>query len=339
MIYHYRIWPTVSTEYISPAAKMITGYSAEEMMADPTVGPRIIHPDDRELARAMIEHPRRYLVPTIIRYVRPNGEIVHVEHRNTPICDEEGRVVALEGIGRDVSETLAIHDRLRASEAQLRRLTARLHSAREVERASLSRELHDELGQSLTSLKIDLTRTVRDLLPLGLAPEVIDRIQSMVGNIDVTTEAVRRLATALRPPALDHLGLAAAIELEASAVARRTGLRCRISGSLRTTGLTSDQTTAVFRIVQEALTNVARHAGASAVRLIMRQTSESISVKIHDNGRGITTVERDDPSSIGVLGMRERAELIGARLAITARPGKGSAVLIVVPLPGNAERS
>jgi two-component system sensor histidine kinase UhpB len=332
MIYHYRVWPTIGTEYISPAAGTITGYTAEEMMADPTVGVRIVHPDDRELAREMIEHPQRFLVPTVIRYVRPNGEVVHVEHRNTPIFDDHGRVVAIEGIGRDVTDTLAIHDRLRASETQLRRLTASLHSAREAERASLSRELHDELGQSLTSLKIDLTRTVRDLMPLGLAPGLIDRIQSMVGNIDVTTEAVRRLATALRPPALDHLGLAAAIELEGSAFARRTGLRCRTSGSLRTTGLTADQTTAVFRIVQEALTNVARHAGASAVRLIMRQTSENISVKIHDNGRGITDDELDDPSSIGVVGMRERAELIGAHLAITARPGKGTAVLIVVPL-------
>ena len=118
-----------------------------------------------------------------------------------------------------------------------------------------------------------MTRTVRDLLPLRLAPEMIDRMQSMVGTIDVATETVRQLATTLRPPALDHLGLAAAIELEGAAVSRRTGLRCRVTGNLRTTAMTTEQTTAVFRIVQEALTNVVRHAGASAIRIAMRQTA------------------------------------------------------------------
>jgi signal transduction histidine kinase len=155
-------------------------------------------------------------------------------------------------------------------------------------------------------------------------------MQSMVGNIDVATETVRRLATNLRPPALDHLGLAAAIELEAAAVARRTGLRCRVTGRLRTSG-TPEQTTAVFRIVQEALMNVVRHAGASAVRIVMRDTPGHLSVKIQDNGRGITARQLDDPGSIGLLGMRERAELIGGQLQITSKRGKGTAILIMAP--------
>jgi two-component system sensor histidine kinase UhpB len=332
MIYRYRVWPTVATEYISPAAETITGYTAEEMMADPTVGARIVHPEDRELTRAMIDHPEQYRAPTVVRYLRPNGDVVSVEHRNTPVYDDAGRVIAVEGIGRDVTERLAIETRVRESESQLRKLAAGIEAAREKERTFIARELHDELGQTLTSIKMDLTRTARDLNPLRLPPDLIDRIQSIVGNIDVATETVRRLATALRPPALDHLGLTAAIELEALAVARRTGLRCRISGRLRTTGLKPEQTTAVFRIVQEALTNVARHAGASAIRLTMRQTPENMSVKIHDNGRGLTADELADRSSLGLLGMRERAESIGARLAITAQPGKGTAILIAVPL-------
>ena len=287
------------------------------------MGFRIVHPDDRPLAIAMAERAVDFQTPTVLRYVRPDGRIVSVEHRNTPIFDDQGRVVAIEGIGRDVTETLAIHNRLRVSETQLRRLAAGLHSARESERAHVARELHDELGQTLTSLKIDLTRTVRDLIPHQLTPEMIDRMQSMVGGIEVATETVRRLATSLRPPALDHLGLAAAIELEGAALARRTGLRVRTSGNLRTTRLTAEQTTAVFRIVQEALTNVVRHADASAVRIVMRQTPQHISVNIQDNGRGSAPRRIDDPASIGLLGMRERAELIGARLAISGRAGQG----------------
>jgi two-component system sensor histidine kinase UhpB len=339
MIYRFRVFPTPGTEYVSPAAGAITGYTAEEMMRDPLMGIRIIHPDDREQAIAMSQRPEAFQTPTVLRYVRPDGRLVSVEHRNTPIFDDEGRVVAIEGIGRDVTESLAIQDRLRASEKQLRHLAARLHSNRESERAYVARELHDELGQTLTSLKMDLMRTVRDLIPLPFAPAMIDRMQSMVGGIDVATETVRRLATALRPAALDHLGLAAAIELEGAAVSRRTGLRCRVSGSLRTTGMTPEQTTAVFRIVQEALTNVVRHANASAIKIAMRQTPNDLSVRIHDNGRGISTQALDDPASIGLLGMRERAELIGAKLAITAQPGKGTAILITVPVASARDAS
>ncbi|MCU1383562.1 MAG: hypothetical protein JWL71_2259 [Acidobacteria bacterium] len=338
MIYRYRVFPDPQTEYVSPAAAAITGYTAEQMMSEPTMGLRIVHPDDRQLAVAMIEDAERFQAPTVLRYVRPDGRVVSVEHRNTPIFDDTGRVVAIEGIGRDVTESLAIHDRLRVSETRLRRLAASLHSARESERANVARELHDELGQALTSLKIDLTRTLRDLIPLHLAPEMVDRMQSMVGGIEVATETVRRLATALRPPALDHLGLAAAIELEGAALARRTGLRCRISGNLRAAGLTNEETTAVFRIVQEALTNIVRHADASVVRIVMRETQRHMSVTVQDNGRGITATAIDDAASIGLLGMRERAELIGARLEISGQAGKGTVVVITLPNPDGRGR-
>jgi PAS domain S-box-containing protein len=331
LIYRYAIAP-LRCEYISPAATTITGYSPQDFYADRLLPEKALHPEDRWLLTAGQLHPETLRDPFLVRWCHPDGRIVAVEHRNTPVYTDTGRLIAIEGIGRDVTETLAIHDRLRRSETHLRRLTASLHKARETERAHVARELHDELGQTLTSLKLDLTRTVRDLLPLQLAPAMIDRMQSMVGGIEVATESVRRLATALRPPALDHLGLGAAIELEASAVARRTGLRCRISGTLRTAGLGVDKTTAVFRIVQEALTNIVRHADASAIRLTMRQTEDQFTVKIQDNGRGITPAQLTNPSSIGVLGMQERAELIGAQLTISTKPGKGTAIVIVAPL-------
>jgi PAS domain S-box-containing protein len=334
MIYRYRVWPTRSTEYISPAAALITGYTAEEMMADPAMGLRIVHPDDRELAAAMIEHAEQFRSPIVLRYIRRDGRVACVEHRNHPVFDQDGRIVAIEGIGRDVTESLTIRDHLLASEQQLRNLAARVQSARESERAHVARELHDELGQSLTGLKMDVIRHLRDLVPLRVAPAMIDRLQSMVGRIEVATETVRRIATALRPPALDHLGLGAAIELEGAALLQQTGIRCRVSGTLRTDGMTPEQMIAVFRIVQEALTNIVRHAQASAVRITMRRTSATVSVKVHDNGRGIAPRALNDPASIGLIGMRERADLIGARLAITSQPVKGTAVLIAVPVAG-----
>ena len=212
--------------------------------------------------------------------------------------------------------------------SQLRQLAARIEAAREQERADVSRELHDELGQTLTALKLEVARTVPDLLKQGINHDSIDRLQSMIGGIDVAQETVRRLATSLRPPALDHLGLVAAIELEGAALARRTGIRCRVAGNRRVSRLNPIQTTAVFRIVQEALTNVVRHASASAIVIAINGTSRSTSVRVRDNGRGMTAEQMAHPTAIGLLGMRERAELIGATLTITSKPGKGTIVAL-----------
>jgi two-component system, NarL family, sensor histidine kinase UhpB len=323
-------------QYVSPAATRLTGRTPEEFLADPESAWSAVHPDDRALARAMRTDPEASIDPVVLRWVHPDGSIVPVEHSNSPVYDASGRLIAFEGIGRDITEPLAIQTRLRESESQMRRLAASITSAREAERADVARELHDELGQTLTGLKLELTRTVRDLMRRGLEPQMIDRMQSMVGSIEVATETVRRLASTLRPPALDHLGLGAAIELEAAAVARRTGVRCRIAGSVGDDALTSEQTTAVFRIVQEALTNVVRHANASAVKISMRQTTRSTSLTIADNGRGINPKALADPVSIGLLGMRERAQLIGARLSISGRPGKGTSVVVTVPSAGRS---
>ena len=141
---------------------------------------------------------------------------------------------------------------------------------------------------------------------------------------------MRRLATSLRPPALDHLGLVAAIELEAAALARRTGLRCRVVGNRRIARLDPAHTTAVFRIVQEALTNAVRHASASAISIAINGTSASTSLTVQDNGRGVTDAQLTDPRAIGIVGMRERAELIGASLTVTSKPGKGTTVSMVI---------
>ena len=330
MIYRLAVVPH-GLQYVSPAAERLTGRTPQEFLADPEAAWSAVHPEDREKARAMRTHPEASGDPVVLRWVHPDGSIVCVEHRNSPVYDASRQLIAFEGIGRDITEPLAIQTRLRDSESQLRRLAASLNSAREAERADVARELHDELGQTLTGLKLEMTRTVRDLMRRGLEPQMIDRMQSMVGSIEVATETVRRLASTLRPPALDHLGLGAAIELEAAAIARRTGVRCRIAGSVGDDALTSEQSTAVFRIVQEALTNVVRHANASAVKISMRQTTRSTSLTIADNGRGINQKEVADPVSIGLLGMRERAQLIGAKLSISGRPGKGTAVVVTVP--------
>jgi PAS domain S-box-containing protein len=324
VIYRYRVHPTFETEYVSPAATAICGRTPEEFAADPELSFRLIHPDDRSKALAMREDPERFTAPIVLRWLHDDGRIVYVEHRNTPVFDADGRLVAIEGIGRDITE------RLRQSESQLRRLAVSVEQARENERTLIARELHDELGQSLTAIKLELARTARALTRQRLEPEAIDSLQSIVGGIDVATETVRRLATSLRPPALDHLGLVAAIELEAATLMRRTGIRCRVAGNRKMPPLDPTETTGTFRIVQEALTNVVRHASASAVAIWIVGSSKSTMVKIQDNGRGMSPDETKDRTALGLLGMHERAEMIGATLTITSTPGKGTSVCLVL---------
>ncbi|HEV3140562.1 MAG TPA: PAS domain-containing protein [Vicinamibacterales bacterium] len=335
MIYRYRLFPTYQSEYVSPAVTMLTGHTPEEFMADPELAFRLIHRDDRSLALAIRKDPKRFREPIILRWVHDDGRIVQVEHRNVPVFDSHGRLVALEGIGRDVTDRLAIETRLRASERRMRQLAASVEQARENERRDIARELHDELGQSLTAIKLELARTVQALTKRQLPPESLDSLQSMFGGIDVAIETVRRLATSLRPPALDYLGLVAAIETEAAVIARRTGIRCQVTGNRNVPQLDPEQTTAVFRIVQEALTNVVRHASASSVKIRIDGTPAGVSVKVQDNGRGARLKEQADRSALGVLGMRERAEMIGGALAITSAPGKGTSVSFALDgIPG-----
>jgi len=219
---------------------------------------------------------------------------------------------------------------------QMRRLAASLQSAREDERADLARELHDELGQTLTAIKLELARTVDALKGSHSPLPVMNRLQSLVGLVDIGVAMVSRIAMKLRPPALDHLGLAEAIRWEAAAFQARSGLRCHVLGRKSETtdsALTHGQQTALFRIFQEALTNIVRHADASAVRVRLTETRGGFELRITDNGRGITRAEIADAGSIGLLGMRERAMQAGARLAISGSPGKGTLVTVRVPLP------
>jgi len=332
MVYRYRVYPHHATEYVSPAALALTGRRPEEFLKDPELGVGAIHPDDRPHALAMRSDPERFRKPIVLRWIHPDGRVVHVEHRNTPVYDAEGRLIAIEGIGRDVTETLSIHHKLRDSERQLRMLAAKVESARETERTHVARELHDELGQGLTALKLELTRLIHRLLKSAVDISTIDSAQALVGGIEVATETVRRLVTSLRPPALDHLGLVAAIELDAAGLSHRTGVRCRIVGNRQITALNPATTTAVFRIVQEALTNIARHANASAIAIRIHGSSRLTSVKIQDNGRGMAEDQISDPTAIGLLGMRERAELVGAELTIISKPGRGTTITVRVPV-------
>ena len=193
--------------------------------------------------------------------------------------------------------------------SRLHPLSLRLEVAREEERARVARELHDDLGQVLTSLKLEFMWLVDELRKSEPKPgiQLVNKLQSLIGLIEVSIQSVRQISSDLRPAVFDHLGLSEAIQWEATKFEARTGIRCRVSWKLKNEPTDRTRQLALFRILQEALTNVARHAHAGAVRISVRERAGCYVLSIKDNGRGITKAELSSVESIGLLGMSERA--------------------------------
>jgi len=218
---------------------------------------------------------------------------------------------------------------LETSRDQLRALAARLESQRETERAEIAREIHDELGQSLTSLQLGLAWLTHTVKP---TPKVRTKLDSMSSLVRATIRSVRDVAVRLRPGVLDELGLVKTLRSEARAFAEHTGIPCRFETNLR--NVTCDRTgsIAVFRIVQAALTNVARHAHASRVVVALRKTRNDLVVTVRDDGRGITRTQLVKPGACGVIGMRERALALDGTLTLAGSRGKGTTLTVHLPV-------
>jgi signal transduction histidine kinase len=218
-------------------------------------------------------------------------------------------------------------ERLRESEDKLRRLAAHLISIREEERAHIAREIHDELGQVLTGLKMEVTWLAKRLKERPL----IEKTDSMCQLIDSTVQTVRKIATGLRPEMLDDMGLVAAVAWQAKEFQKRTGIRCRVKLPAESK-FDIDVSTTMFRIFQEILTNVARHSRATRVDIELGLPNDQVTLEVSDNGVGIQDNELHAKKSLGLLGMQERALLFGGDVRISGSPGHGTRVSVAIPL-------
>jgi signal transduction histidine kinase len=246
-----------------------------------------------------------------------------------------------EALVQEIAERTQAEERLKNSRSQLRRLAAHLQSVREEERMRIAREIHDELGQALTGLKMDLSwlgHKASEVGPAVLHLGLLEKIRAMTDLADATIKTVRKIATELRPGVLDDLGLIAAIEWQAQEFQTRTGIQCQVVLPPDEVPLDQERSTAVFRIFQEILTNVARHARATAVDSRLTRAADSLILEVTDNGRGITENEISGSKSLGLLGMRERALLLGGEVTISGTPGQGTTVTVSIPL-GELKRS
>jgi len=289
-------------------------------------------PDVAELRKRHLEQVVRARQPIRFDDIRAG---VHLDNVLTPILDADGLVTRVAVLSRDVTASRAAELQVHKSREELRRLTVGLQREIEKVRSEIAREIHDDLGQQLTALRMDL-RWIHEHVA-GEAAAVRERADAASALLDNLTSAVRRIAAELRPTMLDHLGLWAAIEWLAEDFEQRFELECALDLDAEETGLEPEQTIALFRTVQEALTNVARHANASRVTIRSHLEGELLVLEVRDNGQGFDPDDLSSPDrSLGLLGMRERLHHLGGKVDIRSRPGQGTRVFIGIPLNGNS---
>jgi signal transduction histidine kinase len=244
-----------------------------------------------------------------------------------PAVQQPREMVALAAAFNQMVEMRSTAEkRMAEDERKLKALSDRLLEIQEDERARIARELHDDLGQALTALKMDVTGLVQLVGTEALAP-LADRI---LKTIDQTVTSVQRISSELRPSVLDDLGLFAALEDEARLFEERSGIECELSLNTQRQ-VSGSMATTVYRIAQEALTNVARHSDATRVEIRIRQVAEELLLDIRDDGKGVTLEQIDNEHSLGLIGIRERADLLGGIVHIEGFPGRGTIVSVRLP--------
>lgn len=298
-----------------------------------------IHPDDRERVEKIIQQSVQDKTSFKFenKIIRADGEERVLLCRGEVLTDEEGNITKLFGTGLDITERKEKEEKLRRYSEQLRNLSARIQDAREEERIRISRELHDELGQMLTVLKMDISMVVdnmeHDVIPGSVREAVKGELQMILERINVIIKSVQRITSELRPEVLDDLGLEEAIDWQAGEFEKRTGLEINFEAVQIDSGRINDeQATTLFRVFQETLTNVFRHAEASRVDIKLKMDEDNLLLIVQDNGVGIKETERDAPSSLGIISIRERTELLGGIVQIHGKQGKGTTVEAKIPV-------
>jgi len=341
----------------------------EETLADSGLRPSVITVDTREQFEAELSHKppdiilSDYYLPTfdgsaaleIAKQLAPDvpfifvtgvfGEEVVIEMLKKGATDYvlKTRLARLvPAINRALRETMQkrenqkAQEKLRRSHDQLRALTGHLQFVREKERTRIAREVHDELGQALTGLKLDLSWLSGRIT----GERTLQRkVKAMSAHIDTTIQAVRRIATELRPGVLDSLGLAAAIEWQTTDFQERTGIQCSVEIDVKEAISDREFSTMCFRIFQETLTNIVRHAKATHVDVRLAQVDHELILTVRDNGRGISEREVVNARSIGLIGMRERVAQVGGQVFFFGLPTRGTTVTMRVPMPEGVARN
>jgi len=303
------------------------GYTREEFLA---MGAEKIRPAE-DLQKYRNESKKT--IPGIShrgiwRHMKKDGSIIHVEiYANDYIY--EGRRVRLV-LSNDVTERVRAEQGMIQSHKELRELASHLQDIREEERAGIAREIHDELGQQLTGMKMDISWVTKKMNG-DESHSLKEKLTGTLGLLDETIKTIRRIATELRPSILDDLGLMAAIEWQSQEFEKRTGIHTRFTSEIAEQSFTPAMSIALFRICQESLTNVARYAEATDVSISLNKNNSEFLLTISDNGKGFDVTKIGYKKTLGLLGMKERTLMMGGKYEIVSHPGKGTTILVRIP--------
>ena len=258
----------------------------------------------------------------------PTGKIWYLSNQ-TGVCNKRGELIGVQVLAQDITERKKTEEKFIKATRELRELTYHLQDVREDERAKIAQDLHDDFGQRLTALKIEAS-SLRLKIDNPSA-DIEKKIDDILDQIDGTIESARRISSGMRPSILDHLGIAAAIEWQVNEFTKSTGIISTISITSGEIKIDNRISITMFRILQEALTNIAKHSKATQIEVSLKSNPEWLYLSIHDNGTGITRRRINNPKSFGLKGMKERAISYGGILKISCIKGKGTHVLLKMP--------
>src|SRR5471032_2679840 len=319
----------VSFPYLSDGCQALLGLTAADLAAEPARFLNLILADDRKAYLDSMQASAAALWSWNWEgriWVDAWKDVKWINLRSTPHT-LPGGAVQWEGIMTNITESKLEQLEVRHSRARLAELTAHIEKVKEQERTRIAREIHDELGGNLTAIKMALAMLAARLPADDAA--LHDKAGYVDALVDRTIEAVHRISLDLRPSMLD-LGIVAALEWQSKEFEKQAGVRCTFVSNQKEIGLGLDHATALFRIFQEALTNIAKHADASRVTVKLARTRQHVSLKISDNGGGIWQADRAKPQSFGIRGMTERAHALGGTLTLSHAPGGGTVVAIKI---------
>jgi len=313
--------------YLSPGYEKITGRSCASVYQDPESWTKIIHPDDRDRVLAVARGPLRNEVRQLeYRIVRPDGSVRWIRDRAFPVRNAAGAVYRIAGIGEDITARKQAEEDLRQSYERVQALSRQLIAAQDTERRRLARELHDEVGQALTAVKMSLQAVQRDPGSAASAGRLTD-------SMEVVTRVlgqVRNLSLDYWPLMLEDLGLGDALESYVDRQAQRWPIKVRFVKALRDSAMPALTALACFRVAQEALTNIARHAQAQNVSVELHQDDAELRLTVRDDGVGFDPTQKG--TTVGLQSMRERVSILGGQFAIDSAPGQGTVVRACFPL-------
>ena len=324
---------TRALQYVSPQIAIL-GFSPEEWMSDPGLREARVHPDDRSRVDEAIADSHASGRPLSIEYrlIARNGDVFWFRNEAQAVLDDSGQQSFVQGILVDITHRKLAEDALHRSQDALRSLAAHQERIKENERKRIAQEIHDELGSLLTGIKAYVSVSVERSVQAGESPDPL--LVDATNLADEAIGAVRRVITDLRPSVLDQLGVWEALQWYANQVQTRSELvcECLFAPSVLALSIDAEVSTMLFRIVQETLTNVVRHARASHVSIRAKERGNEIIVEVKDNGKGIPNELATGGQSWGILGMHERARYFGAKLTIIGDAGRGTTVELRLPL-------